>query len=291
MDKQFAEALVAKYPYEVFNVGKGVAVSEDIKFKFLAVCIAVSGTNELSVFAAEKQIFEKIPTIPEAAELDPKEFGSFLSKVGIRFGARKGDFIQRSAEQLLRNHNGQMPDDRKQLEKFPGVSRHIASIIRSAIFGHNEFAVDHHVRRQYRRFGLGDASDLQIEKYFKTLVEPEQWAHLSRALVDFGQDICGGFQPRCNDCPFAGRCKSAGKPNQFLAKSPNVRPAPAMPAALDRNAFEKMEFPSSKGDKMYVVAVRQGKLACTCMGFRFNRKCKHVTQAAEMLTTKMDEFA
>lgn len=283
MDKAFAQALVAKYPYDVFKVGRNVEVSEDIKFKFLAVCIAVSGTNEMSVFAAEKQIFERIPTLPEAAELDAKEFGKFLSTVGIRFGSRKGGFIQRSAEQILRNHNGRMPEERKQLEKLPGVSRHIASIIRSAIYGHNEFAVDHHVRRQYRRFGLGDASDLQIEKYFKTLVEPEQWAHLSRAMVDFGQDICGGFQPRCNDCPFAERCKSAGNPNQFLSKSPQVSAAPSLPDALDRNTFEKMEFPSSKGDKTHVVAIRQGKLACTCMGFRFHRKCKHVTQVAASL--------
>ena len=37
------------------------------------------------------------------------------------------------------------------------------------------------------------------------------------------------------------------------------------------------EIPSSKGDKTYTVTFDGSYWSCECIGFQYNRKCKHVT--------------
>ena len=45
---------------------------------------------------------------------------------------------------------------------------------------------------------------------------------------------------------------------------------------------ETFEFTSSKGDRTYTVAVRDGSYTCTCPGCGFRRKCKHVDQVKNL---------
>jgi hypothetical protein len=48
--------------------------------------------------------------------------------------------------------------------------------------------------------------------------------------------------------------------------------------------IKEFEVLSSKGDSNYIVSVDNGKYSCTCIGYSFRRKCKHIEQIKQKLS-------
>lgn len=123
----------------------------------------------------------------------------------IKYAGKKAEYIQRAVGAVYEFFDGILPSNEKDLTSLPGVGRHAASVIRALAFGEESFGVDLHVRRIAKRMGLVDekATDRKIEKLF--LAESEVPGHLSRSLVEFGQQYCR-FHPSCKKCPLHTKC-------------------------------------------------------------------------------------
>ena len=79
--------------------------------------------------------------------------GRFLSS-GI--GQKISIFMIRhiAIKQLIKKHEGKVPDSFEELEKLPGVGHKTASVVMSQGFGHPAFPVDTHIHRLAQRWGL-----------------------------------------------------------------------------------------------------------------------------------------
>ena len=89
------------------------------------------------------------------------------------------------------------------LRALPGVGPYTAAAVASFAFGAQVAAVDTNVRRVAARIGRG-APD--------ALLAPGRAAEWNQAAMELGATVCTARTPRCDACPVAPWCRSAGRP-------------------------------------------------------------------------------
>ena len=132
--------------------------------------------------------------------------------------------LQRAAAAIEADHGGRVPADVAALEALPGVGPYTARAVAAIAFGQPVAAVDTNVRRVVRRVSgqqLGPRA-LQLEAdVWVDATDPADWTHAS---MELGATVCVARRPRCEVCPLAAWCASAGR-----VESASVRPRPAAP--------------------------------------------------------------
>lgn len=103
------------------------------------------------------------------------------------------------------------PDDEAGLRALPGVGAYTAAAVAAFAFGQAAAAVDtNQVRVLDRWDGAAGRSAGELRARAEALVAvdaPDAWNH---ALMDLGATICTARVARCDDCPVAVWCVSAG---------------------------------------------------------------------------------
>lgn len=265
--QQIAETLTAKYRWNIctFGLAKG---SNEWAFRYLVKAVLVSGSSDDASEAAILSIGKAFPSIHDLAGAKYEVLAELIEQAGVRFHPRKARQIIQIARRVA--ELPAVPNNRKDLEALDGVGRHVASVILATVYGQNEFAVDLHVRRIFERLGLipEKYAEIAIERLVQNAVEPSLLGHFSRALVDFGQSVCG-FVPQCAGCPLAAMCPTA----KGTASSPTR--ATKGPVAGFDGVFT---VPSTSGDKDYTVRVQNGTSTCSCIANRrYHKICSHIT--------------
>jgi A/G-specific adenine glycosylase len=98
------------------------------------------------------------------------------------------------------------------LRILPGVGPYTAAAVASFAFGAPVAAVDTNARRVAARLGHGPPD---------ALLPPERAADWNQAAMELGATVCTARTPRCDACPVAEWCASAGDP--AVASSSRVR--------------------------------------------------------------------
>jgi A/G-specific adenine glycosylase len=109
------------------------------------------------------------------------------------------------------------PADAAGLRALPGIGPYTAAAVASFAFGEQVPAVDTNVERIGRRLGVDPAA----------LLPPGGAREWNQAAMELGALVCGARKARCDACPAAPWCPSAGR----------VEPAPRRPAG-SRPRFE-----------------------------------------------------
>jgi endonuclease-3 len=262
--QQAAQYLVGKYKW----VRKSPqSLSNTDKMLFLVASILGGGTNEMRAVLVSKQIRD-VWTITE------EELLTLAHKAQILYAPIKAKHAYQTIQLVKLKYQKQVPQDRKKLESLPGVARHVASVVMATLFDLPEFGVDLHVRRIMSRLKVQpthSSAEISYEKAVTSVIDKDLLGHLSRAFVDFGQDICGA-KPRCNLCSLD--CPSRNVDNKSVA-------------SLERQTFTVKFVREVTTGELQAVSVRQGRLKCTCADYAQQFKCKHTQAVKEtLLNTK-----
>ncbi|MCY7707395.1 endonuclease III, partial [Bacillus safensis] len=85
-------------------------------------------------------------------------------------------------------YGGEVPKDRDELVKLPGVGRKTANVVVSVAFGVPAIAVDTHVERVSKRLGICRWKDsvLEVEQTLMKKVPKEDWSVTHHRLIFFG---------------------------------------------------------------------------------------------------------
>lgn len=108
----------------------------------------------------------------------------------------------------LEKYGDIVPNDRKVLEKLPGVGRKTANVVLSNIYDINVIAVDTHVNRVSKRLGIANWEDdlltveLKLTDFFK-----DDLCKIHHQLVLFGRYYCKAKNPKCQNCKLKKICK------------------------------------------------------------------------------------
>ena len=198
-------------PHRLFGLTEKEYGTNEWRMRRMIANIIVGGSRDVQAVRATEALFE-LYTLDDLANLDQfdyqrREIADLLElKHKIRYAGKKAEYIQHAVRAVKENFDGQLPRDVKELTSLPGVGPHAAAVLRALAFGVvDSFGVDLHVRRIAKRMGLVDekATDKKIEKMF--VEHSKVPGHLSRALVEFGQQYCR-FHPSCKKCPVAKQC-------------------------------------------------------------------------------------
>ncbi|MGH6760706.1 MAG: endonuclease III [Phyllobacterium sp.] len=187
----------------------------------LLVAVALSAqATDIGVNRATRPLFKIADTPEKMLELGEERLGDHIKTIGLWRNKAKNVIALSAA--LIRDHGGQVPADRDELVKLPGVGRKTANVVLNMAFGHTAMAVDTHIFRIGNRLKLapGKTPD-QIEARLTKTIPPEYLYHAHHWLILHGRYVCKARKPECEKCVIADICKADEKTTSI--------PAPLVP--------------------------------------------------------------
>ena len=151
-------------------------------------------------------LFERFPSLEAFAQATPEEVGEYVHSCG--FWRAKARDIVGSAQMLLSDFGGRVPDNMDDLLRLPGVGRKTANLILGDIYGKEGYVCDTHCIRITGRLGITDGSKdpLKVEQQLRKVIPPEESSDFCHRMVLHGRALCMARGPRCGDCPLRDLC-------------------------------------------------------------------------------------
>lgn len=155
-----------------------------------------------------KDLFSAIPDVKAMADTPIERIEELIRSCGLYRSKAKS--LKESANQILENFAGCVPDNMEDLLSLSGVGRKIANLIMGDVFHKGGIVADTHCMRICGRLGFypEDKKDpLFTERIMTPLIPSEMQSDFCHRLVLFGRDVCTARSPRCSSCPLAHICK------------------------------------------------------------------------------------
>ena len=151
-------------------------------------------------------LFERFPSLEAFAQATPEEVGEYVHSCG--FWRAKAKDIVGSAQMLLSDFGGRVPDTMEDLLRLPGVGRKTANLILGDIYGKEGYVCDTHCIRITGRLGITDGSKdpLKVEQQLRKVIPPEESSDFCHRMVLHGRALCMARGPKCGDCPLRDLC-------------------------------------------------------------------------------------
>lgn len=152
----------------------------------VAVVLSAQCTDE-RVNQVTPHLFAKANTPQAMMQLTVEEIAEIIRPCGLTPMKSKG--IAGLSKMIVEQHNGQVPDNFKDLEAMPGVGHKTASVVMSQAFGHPAFPVDTHIHRLMYRWNLSNGKSVeQTEKDAKRLFPKALWNKLHLQIIFYGRE-------------------------------------------------------------------------------------------------------
>lgn len=176
----------------------------------IAVSLSAQCTDAL-VNRVTKKLFEKYKTPEDYLNVSLEELQNDIRSIGLYRNKAKN--IQNLCQMVLETYNGQLPRDRDELMKLPGVGRKTANVVVSVAFGVPAIAVDTHVERVSKRLAICRWKDSvsEVEKTLMHKVPKSEWSLTHHRLIFFGRYHCKAQNPQCGSCPLLDLCREGKK--------------------------------------------------------------------------------
>jgi endonuclease III len=172
----------------------------------LLVAVTISAqSTDVGVNKATLKLFEFVKTPQHMVDLGLDALKSHIKTIGL-YNTKAKNVIELS-EILVRDYNGEVPNDRDALEALPGVGRKTANVVMNTAFGAETFAVDTHIFRVGNRTGLAKGkTPLAVEKHLDKRVPSPFRIGAHHWLILHGRYVCKARTPECWHCSVADLC-------------------------------------------------------------------------------------
>jgi len=182
----------------------------DTPYTTLISCILSLRTKDEVTDIASIRLLKKYNTPEKILKLSAQKIKSLIYPVG--FYKTKAKRIKEISKTLIKNYNGEVPDDFDELLKLKGVGRKTANIV--MLYGHKKegfLPIDSHCHTITNRLGwVKTKTPEQTELALKKILPRKYWNDFNLLFVTFGQKICVPVSPFCSKCPIQKFCKKVG---------------------------------------------------------------------------------
>ena len=181
-------------------------------YQLLIAVILSAQTTDANVNKATPALFERYPAPADLAAASQDDVEGYVKTLG--FFHQKARNIIAACQLIVAEFGGKVPDTMEGLTSLPGVARKTANIVLGEAFGKVEgIAVDTHVFRLARRFGLSTQSDPnKVEADLMALFPRDHWHRVNYDLITHGRAVCTAKRPACGACFLGDVCPTAFKP-------------------------------------------------------------------------------
>jgi endonuclease III len=176
----------------------------------IAVLLSAQCTDAL-VNKVTPKLFEKYKKPQDYLDVSLEELQDDIRSIGLYRNKAKN--IQKLSELVLNEYGGEIPKDRDELTKLPGVGRKTANVVVSVSYDVPAIAVDTHVERVSKRLGICRWKDsvLLVEETLMKKIPKDLWGVTHHRLIFFGRYHCKAQNPNCPECPLLSICREGKK--------------------------------------------------------------------------------
>jgi endonuclease-3 len=170
-------------------------------WELLVATILSAQTTDKLVNTVTPHLFSVFPTVEDFAKASWEQIDAHLQKVN--YHRNKARNIQATAQKIVHEFSGEVPDSLAELVSLPGVGRKTANVVLGDAFNKPEgIVVDTHVIRLANKLGLTHSKDpIKIEQDLMKIVPPEEWKNFPHFLILTGRQYCPARKHDCNVCP------------------------------------------------------------------------------------------
>lgn len=174
-------------------------------FELLIAVILSAQATDVSVNKATDKLYPVANTPQAILDLGVEGLKQYIKTIGL-FNS-KAENVIKTCEILLKQHHGDVPEDRAALEALPGVGRKTANVILNTIFNHPVIAVDTHIFRLANRTGLAKGKTVRaVEDKLMKVVPAEFQQDAHHWLILHGRYVCTARKPKCDECVVTHLC-------------------------------------------------------------------------------------
>lgn len=177
-------------------------------FQLLCAVVLSAQATDVSVNKATAPLFIKVKTPQDMVDLGYDKLAQAIKTIGL--WRAKAKHLIALSEDLITQHNSEVPDTREALMRLAGVGRKTANVVLNVAFGQQTIAVDTHIFRVSNRLGLasGRTPDA-VEKQLLRVIPRTYQKDIHLALIMWGRYICLARRPQCPTCQLAVYCRFA----------------------------------------------------------------------------------
>ena len=182
-------------------------------YQLLVAVVLSAQSTDVGVNKATRALFRDVHTPQQMLTLGEDGLKQHIKTIGL-FNSKAKNVIALS-EILVRDHDGEVPQDRDVLTTLPGVGRKTANVVMNTAFGAETFAVDTHIFRVGNRTGLARGkTPLEVERRLDKNTPGPFRIDAHHWLILHGRYICKARTPECWRCPVADLCRYPAKTPQ-----------------------------------------------------------------------------
>ena len=176
-------------------------------FEMLVAVILSAQCTDERVNKTTPNIFSKYSTPEDFVKIPLETLEQLIHPCG--FYKNKAKNIKLTAEKIVNEFDGKVPDNMEDLLSLPGVGRKTANVVMLEAFGKPQgIAVDTHAKRLSNRIGFSDKDTPEkIEQDLLKLFPYEYLKDINHILIYHGRAICTARSPKCEECPINLHCK------------------------------------------------------------------------------------
>lgn len=175
-------------------------------YTLLVAVVLSAQATDTGVNKATGPLFKVADTPEKMVRLGEEKLKDYIKTIGL-FNTKAKNVIKLS-QTLIDEYDGEVPQDRDELEKLPGVGRKTANVVMNIAFGAPFIAVDTHIFRVSNRTGLAPGkTPLAVEKKLEKKVPPEYRQHAHHWLILHGRYVCKARKPDCGRCVVYDLCR------------------------------------------------------------------------------------
>jgi endonuclease-3 len=172
-------------------------------FTLLVSVMLSAQTTDKKVNEVTPALFADAPDPKSMAALPVDAILAHIRTVGL--APTKAKNLQKMAQLLLHEHDGEVPADMDALEALPGVGHKTASVVMCQAFQQPAFPVDTHIHRLAARWGLSDGKNVtKTERDLKNVFPEDTWIRRHLQIIYFGREHCPARGHDLRQCPICG---------------------------------------------------------------------------------------
>jgi endonuclease-3 len=174
-------------------------------FELLCATILSAQCTDARVNIVTPSLFKKYPTPEAMAKAKIVDLEKLIRTTG--FYKNKAKSLQLASRDIVKLHQGRVPDTLEKLVALQGVGRKTANVVLGVAYGTPGLVVDTHVGRLARRMGFTDETDpVKVEIALMKIVPRAEWTEFGHLMIAHGRAVCQARSPKCDVCPISSYC-------------------------------------------------------------------------------------
>ena len=177
-------------------------------------------TQVATVIPYFNRFIKNIPNFKILAKVQNKKLLKLWEGLGYYSRARN---LKKTAQAIIKNFNGKLPDNFEDLKTLPGIGNYTASAILAIVFNKPYIPLDGNIERVLKRYlHLRKVNEIKKENIIKKksiFGKSSRPSDYAQALMELGALICKPINPLCNQCPISKKCMSFKKKDFEITKN------------------------------------------------------------------------